>query len=186
MLADLEPCAWTVPAEALYEAIAQQGWTIRYGPLPEGTLCVCDAWWKTLNLSGHFAGETAGLKTQQEILHWILAAELGHIRLHGMHILSGKSSPALETTAMEYATAFLLPEEMLRTHPDVIHLLKSLPDTRESWRRMGLIAEFFLVPTACVQSALEHYGMFSVPDASQSEVFTRFREPPRLKRPWLI
>ena len=54
---------------------------------------------------------------------------------------------------------YLLPQEMLQAHPDVAYLVKSQPDPVEGWRRLCRVAEYFLVPVACVQATLEHYGM---------------------------
>ncbi|MGB5047843.1 MAG: hypothetical protein WBO46_02815 [Caldilineaceae bacterium] len=150
--------AWKIPAETLYEAISLQGWRVCLGPLREGQFCVCDAWNQTLTVSDRLVDELDCPHLQQEVLHWLLAVQLGTIRLHSMDLLEGKNSPALERAGTDYAIAFLLPEETLRAHPDVMYLLAAAPLGKESWRRMCRVAESFRVPVSCVQAALEQYG----------------------------
>lgn len=150
---------WRVPAEALNEAILLQGWSIQHRRLPEGTFCVCDAWRQTLVVSDPLADQLDCPGVHREVLRWMLAAELGQIRMNSMPLLEGKYSVALGHTATEYAMAFLLPPEMLRAHPDVAYLVQSQPERIEGWRRLCRVAEYFLVPVACVQATLAHYGM---------------------------
>lgn len=153
--------AWKIPADALYEAIALQGWRIRLGPLPVGLFCACDAWRQTITISLQLQEQLDCPNLHREVLHWLLAVELGNIRLHSMVILEGKDNLVSERSATDYAMAFLLPEEALRAHPDVAYLLASQPLPKESWRRMCRVAEHFRVPVRCIQIALESYGLLA-------------------------
>ena len=152
---------WKIPADALYEAIAQQGWQIRLGSLPAELFCACDAWKQTITISLQLQEQLNCPHLHREVLHWLLAVELGNIRLNSMAILEGKQDLACERLATDYASAFLLPEETLRAHPDVAYLLASQPLPRESWQRMCRVAEHFRVPVRCVQVALECYGLLT-------------------------
>jgi hypothetical protein len=91
----------------------------------------------------------------------MLAAQLGHIRLHTLAILQGKGGSALESAATQYAMAYLLPLDQVQAHPDVRYLSHGQPTKNERWRRLCRVAEHFLVPTACVQATLERYGLIA-------------------------
>jgi hypothetical protein len=100
---------WKIPADALYEAIAQQGWQIRLGSLPAELFCACDAWKQTITISIQLQEQLNCPHLHREVLHWLLAVELGNIRLNSMAILEGKQDLACERLATDYASAFLLP-----------------------------------------------------------------------------
>jgi hypothetical protein len=158
---------WTVPADTLHEAIALQGWQVSYDDLPGEGFCACDTWNQTLILARNFPDQLLCPTRHQEVLHWVLATQLGHIRLHGMLLLKGMSSWLLEHEATDYALAFLLPQTMLQAHPDVAYLGEGQPPRNEAWARMCRVAEYFKVPTRCVQVALEHYAITRPLDFSQ-------------------
>lgn len=147
--------AWKVPAEALYEAITQQGWRLRWGPLPEGKNAVCDFWNQTLSVSSTFAPEQSA-RSRQRMQNWILAGELGRLRYHAQL----DRNADLEQVAVDYAVAFLLPLHLLREHPG----LRSLPpypptwDSQEQRRRMARVCDHFGVPKRCLEAALQRYG----------------------------
>jgi hypothetical protein len=161
VLADAQQSRWKVPAEALYEAIRQQGWVVRWGPLGKGKLCLCDFRYNTLILSSDVDPEQSP-KVRQRMLHWILAAELGNIRYHIEAGLNASYRFTEEQVSEEYAMAFLLPLHLLREHPEVIHLLKT-PSTLpclENWRRLlSKLADHFGVPPRCAHAALLQYGL---------------------------
>ena len=161
------PSRWTVPADVLYEAIALQGWQVRHGQLPGDGFCACDSWKQTLTLATNFPDQLVCPTRHQEVLHWVLATQLGHIRLHGMLLLDGQNNRFLEHEATDYAMAFLLPQKMLQAHPDVAYLSNGQPPRNEAWARMCRVAETFKVPTRCVQVALEHYAITRPLDFSQ-------------------
>lgn len=152
---------WKVPADTIFEAIALQGWNLRHAPLPWGQLCACDAWRQEILISHDFEQNLTCPSLHREVLHWLLAAQLGHIRMHTLAILQGKGGSALESAATQYAMAYLLPLETLQTHPDVRYLSHGEPTKNERWRRLSRLAEHFLVPTACVQATLERYGLIA-------------------------
>ena len=145
VLADVQK-RWRVPAEALYQAIAQQGWRLRRGPLPKGSFCCCDAWEQTLIVSDNFTQELTSPALHQRVLHWVLAAKLGLIRLHSMDLLDGRNRPAFAHTGTEYAMAFLLPQSMLQAHPDVAYLVQGQPGKIEGWRRLCRVASISWCP----------------------------------------
>ena len=137
---------WSVPAEALGQAIEHQGWTVVEGLLPEGQLCTCDAWQDTVIVSADL--------TCPKVRHWILATQLAQIRLNSRPILAGEKRPAFEKEATEYAMAFLLPHSMLTPH------LKTSPlidDEQSSQRLAEHLSDYFQVPVACVLDFLDDY-----------------------------
>lgn len=155
--------SWHVPADTVYEAIARQGWILLRGPLSPGTTCSSDFWRCTLTISDRLHEELDCPDLYEEVLHWILAAELGRIRLYSQQILQGKRLAAFDECAHFYAMAFLLPEDSLRAHPELPTILLQQPNGNECWRSMSRIAETFRVPTSTVQAALERYGILTQP-----------------------
>jgi len=141
---------WSVPAEVLTEVIAQQGWTmIHSGALREGQLVACDAWRNRLILHIEL--------TCPKMRNWLLAMQLGEIRLNYPPILAGKRRPASEEEITEYAIAYLVPEKSLRAHP--LLQWKAAPQ-----KVAEQLANHFQVPVACLQAALDHYRLSLAPD----------------------
>jgi len=164
MLSQAQTSAWKVPAEALNEVLAQQGFSLGLARLPKGQLWLCDFWRKRLLLSYSPSQQPPqNPVAQQRLKNWSLATALGHIRLH-QHFGMPREDLLTEQLATEYAMAFLLPRHLLREHPVRLRLLQSLKASHKQahWRRyLDRMAHFFDVPVRCVLATLEHYGMLT-------------------------
>jgi hypothetical protein len=160
VLAELQK-PWKVPAEGLVEAITLQGWKLTLGRLPSGCFCLNDARLRVLTLTDRLAEKLECPHLYREVQHCLLAAELGRIRLGKAALFQSHRSEHLERQTADYALAFLLPQESLRSHPDMQFLLATAGelDSREAWKRMSRVAQDFLVPTRAVRMALELYRL---------------------------
>lgn len=142
----------SVPAECLYEMVAQKGWRLQLQPLPTGHFA-CDAWKKTLTVGLDMEG---GSKNYREHLHWMIAVGLGHIELlsHPRGVEGWDFEG--EKAACEFALNLLLPPSLFESRADVIFLRsqEAGTDGKSQWRRMCRLARHFQVPVACVKLAL--------------------------------
>jgi hypothetical protein len=152
---------WKVPAEGLVEAITLQGWKLTWGHLPSSCFCLNDARLRVLTLTDRLAEKLECPQLYREVQHCLLAAELGRIRLGWPALFQSHRSDHLERQTTNYSLVFLMPQEMLRAHPDMQFLLATAGelDSREAWKRMCRVAQDFLVPTRAVRMALEFYGL---------------------------
>jgi len=151
---------WKVPAEGLVEAITLQGWKLTLGRLSRGCFCRNDARRRVLTLTDRLTEELECPHLYREVQHCLLAAELGRIRLKQEALFQSHRSDRLERQTVDYALLFLMPQEMLHSHPDMQFLLATAGelDGREAWKRMSRVAQDFLVPTRAVRMALDLYG----------------------------
>lgn len=142
----------SVPAECLYEMVAQKGWRLQLEPLPTGHCFACDAWKRTLTVGLDMEG---GGKNRREQLHWMIAVGLGHIELLSHPRGAEGWDFEGEKAACEFALNFLLPPSLFESRADVIVLRQEAgTDEKGDWRRMCRLARYFQVPVACVKLAL--------------------------------
>lgn len=124
--------AWTglaapVPALTLPTIIQEVlRWKILPKALPFGMRGLTDPCSQTIWLSDTWHKVTRSPGTIQEQLHWILAHELGHLRLHLHQLIDGKKCNRREEEEADwYAGEFLMPYESLIQHTEFWMILKN-------------------------------------------------------------
>lgn len=151
----LNPFEWEVPAQALLDVIAAEGFRIERSFLGRGRLSEIQWRDQTILIDRDFEKRLQCGSRHQEALHSTLCFQLAHLILH-----KGKPRQSHhDTEAWVWTTLFLCPWWLIRQSHDLKALESGLLSEKQRWQKIYGLAQWLEVSPSLVRMALELYGV---------------------------